>query len=82
MKKLLFFISLFSALFCVNVSVADDDMDFDNFAVIDDDSGDDDMNLESVFLNKEFGPVDVRHFDIAGAMLGMSYDDIYNLPSK
>lgn len=79
MKKLLFFISLFSALFCVNVSVADDDMDFDDFAVVSDDYSDDDMNMESVFLNKDSGPVDVRHFDIAGAMLGMNYDDIYNL---
>jgi len=79
MKKTLFFISLFSTLFCVNVSVADNDMDFDEFAVVDDNSDDDDMNIDNVFLNKEFGPIDVRHFDIAGAMLGMNYDDIYNL---
>lgn len=76
MKKILFFISLFSTLFCVNLSVADD-MDFDDFAIVED--SDDDMNVESVSLNDDANVIDVKHFDIAGAMLGMNYDEIYNL---
>lgn len=76
MKKILFFISLFSALFCVNLSYADD-MDFDEFAIVDD--TDDDLNMESVSLNSDADVVDVKHFDIGGAMLGMNYDEIYNL---
>lgn len=76
MKKILFFISMFSTIFCVNLSVADD-MDFDEFAIIEDEY--DEMNQESVSLNDGAGVVDVKHFDIGGAMLGMSYDEIYNL---
>lgn len=77
MKKLLFFICICLGIMSVNLSYADDDMDFDEFAIVDD--ADDDMNIESVSLNSGSGPVDVKHFDISGAMLGMNYDDIYNL---
>ena len=75
---------------CFNSTYADDDYDydedyteeaddssFDQFAIVDNDDAD--MNKESVFLNDASGGVDVKHFDIAGAMLGMSYDEIYNL---
>lgn len=76
MKKILFFISMFSTIFCVNLSVADD-IDFDEFAIIEDEY--DEMDTESVSLNDGAGVVDVKHFDIGGAMLGMNYDEIYNL---
>ena len=76
-KKIVFFISLFSTMFCINISVADN-MDFDDFAIVDD-NNDEDMNEESVFLNSGSSVLDVKHFDIAGVMLGMEYDEIYDL---
>lgn len=60
-----------------NLSVADDDMDFDNIAVVDNEDAN--MNFESVSLNPGTDIVDVKHFDISGVMLGMNYDEIYNL---
>ena len=53
-----------------------DDLSFDDFATID--SEDMDMNTDNVFLNSGNTPVDVKQFDIAGIMLGMDYDEIYN----
>ena len=77
MKKILFFISVCSIIFSGNFSIADDNLDFDNFAIVDD--TDDDMNMEPVSLNDDMGVLDVKHFDIGGAMLGMNYDEVYNL---
>ena len=54
-----------------------DDLSFDEFATVD--SGDIDVNTESVSLDYGRTPVDVKHFDIAGVMLGMDYDEVYNL---
>lgn len=76
-KKLLILLSLCSAFVCTSVSYAEDDMDFDEFAVVDDEG--EDMNTESVSLNDGDGPVDVKQFDIAGIMLGMGYEEINNL---
>lgn len=77
MKRILFFISVCSIIFSGNFSIADDNLDFDNFAIVDD--TDDDMNMEPVSLNDDMGVLDVKHFDIGGAMLGMNYDEVYNL---
>ena len=78
MKKLLFFICLCFVSLPISMSLADDDdTDFDSFAIIED--VDDDMNMESVSLNDGAYIVDVKHFDIAGVMLGMNYDEVYNL---
>ena len=86
-KKIIFFISLVMIATCPIVLMADDDfmddeyiqddLDFDSFATVDGD--DEDMNAESVSLKDGMSGLDVKHFDIAGAMLGMNYDEIYNL---
>ncbi len=89
-KKILFLMSLCSIVLYPMFSVAVpgyddeeyeedyDDLSFDGFATIDD-SEDADVNVNSVFLSHDEDPVDVKHFDIAGAMLGMDYNEIYNL---
>jgi len=65
-------------LFLTNATLAaDDDLDFDNFATIEESESD--INTDSVALNVGAGVVDVKHFDIAGVMLGMNFDEIYNL---
>lgn len=79
-KKLIFCISLglvvLTGSFCV-ADELDDTFDFDEFAIAD--GGDTDINIEPVTFNDGDGAVDVRQFDIAGAMLGMSYEEINNL---
>ena len=81
--------SLCSIVFYSPVLVADDDfydeyedggyddLSFDEFATVD--SEDVDMNTDSVSIDYGKTPVDVKHFDIAGVMLGMDYDEVYNL---
>jgi len=76
-KKLLFLIFVCITAFSTPVCYADDDMSFDDFAIVDD-SGED-VETESVSLNSDADVVDVKHFDIAGIMLGMSYDEINDL---
>jgi len=53
-----------------------DDLSFEDFATVEND--DMDMNTDNVFLGNGHQPVDVKHFDIAGVMLGMDYDEVYN----
>ncbi len=75
MRKLcLLFALLISA--SVNVAVADS-FDFDEFAIVD--SGDYDINTEPVELNSDADVADVGGFDIAGILLGMSFDDVETL---
>ncbi len=76
MKKFLCLLSLLIVALTTNVSVADD-FSFDAFAIVDD--TDNDMSTESVSLNSGASVVNVKHFDIAGVMLGMTYDEISNL---
>ena len=82
-KKLLFLISLCFVAFAPIISVADDfedDFDFDDdYSVIETSDEDTDVNVDGVSLNSGAGSVDVKHFDIAGVMLGMNYEEIYNL---
>lgn len=52
-------------------------MDFDDFAIVD--SGDADLVVEDVELNDDAEPAEVGTFDIAGIMLGMSYEDVHGL---
>lgn len=52
-------------------------MDFEDFAIV---NGDDaDIMMESVSINDGAGPAGVASFDIAGIMLGMSFEDIQTL---
>ena len=79
MKNILLLLSLFGLVAAPNFSLADDydDLDFDNFAIVDD--MDSDMTTESVSLNSGAGVVNVKQFDIAGVMLGMNYDQVNDL---
>ena len=76
-KKLLFLMSLCSVICCANLSVAEDDLSFDEFAIIED--GDEDITTETVALNLDAQTIDVKQFDIAGIMLGMNYEELNNL---
>lgn len=70
------FFTLF--IFAIPVARADDDpMDFNNFAITD--SGDVDITMEDVDLNDDSDIASVGGFDIAGIMLGMSFDDVYTI---
>ncbi len=59
----------------VNVPVCSA-MDFDDFAIVDSESAD--VTMEDFEMNSDAEPANVGSFDIAGIMLGMSYDDVYN----
>lgn len=78
MIKRFFFLMLAGLLtFSTSVCRAEDDLAFDDFAIVED-SGDD-IETETVSLNSDANIVNVRQFDIAGIMLGMSYDEVNNL---
>ncbi|MBQ7056259.1 MAG: hypothetical protein IJN91_05010 [Alphaproteobacteria bacterium] len=76
-KKLLFSLGIFLGLFS-NINCFADDFDFNNFAIIPE-TGDVDITAEDVYLNSGADVVSVGGFDIAGIMLGMSFDDVYEL---
>ena len=79
-KKITFLLSIFTIIVCTNASMADDlddSFDFDNFAI--EDGSDLDIDMEPVSLNDDADVVNVNQFDISGIILGMSYDDVYNL---
>lgn len=73
-KRITFLMSIMIA--CTGVArAADDEFDFDNFAISD--SVDADFSgVSSNTLNEGAMPVNVSSFDIAGVMLGMSFDDV------
>ena len=75
-RKLLFLLCLI-IVGTTGVGVHADSFDFDEFAIVD--SSDADITLDSVDINSDAEPVAVSGFDIAGIMLGMSYDDVYTL---
>ena len=54
-----------------------DDIDFDSFAITD--SEDSDILVDEVALNMDADVANVGDFDLAGIMLGMSFDDVYTL---
>ena len=56
---------------------ATDEFDFSNFAITE--SGNADLNADAVTLNPGAKPITVNNFDIAGIMLGMSFDDVETL---
>ena len=53
-------------------SFCDDDMSFDDFAIMDDAGADVDLD-QQITLNSGSNGVNVKQFDLAGAMLGMTY---------
>ena len=58
----------------------DDPFNFDNFAIAD--SVDADVTTSTNTINAGAIPMNVSSFDIAGVMLGMSFDDVYTLFSN
>lgn len=76
-KRIAFLLMIISMV--GNVAWADDDaFDFDNFAITD--SFDTDFSTTSSnSLNEGAMPANVSSFDIAGIMLGMSFDDVRTL---
>ena len=78
MIKKLGFLLLAIAAFNANAFAAiDDDFDFDNFAI--EDSVDADITTSAIAINPEAMPANVSSFDIAGIMLGMTFDDVITL---
>lgn len=91
--KNILFVLVLSVPVCMNYAWADDDFDLlgdEEDAFVDgsnpdimyvDDSGDDDSlsGGGNISLNEGAGVVNVGGFDIAGIMLGMSFEDVYNL---
>ena len=61
-------------------AVDEDPFDFDNFAIAD--SVDADVTTTPNAINAGAMPATVSSFDIAGVMLGMSFDDVYTLFSN
>ena len=55
----------------------DDDFDFDNFAI--EESEDADITTDAISLNPGAMPANVSNFDIAGIMLGMTFDDVMTI---
>ncbi|MBO8425670.1 MAG: hypothetical protein IAC69_04305 [Proteobacteria bacterium] len=72
---------ILSAIFLIttvmSVRAATNEFDFNNFTITD--SGNTDLNTASVSLNDGAKPITVNNFDIAGIMLGMSFDDVETL---
>lgn len=72
---------ILSAIFLITtvmpVRAATNEFDFNNFTITD--SGNTDLNTASVSLNDGAKPITVNNFDIAGIMLGMSFDDVETL---
>ena len=76
--RLGFFLAmLLSTAGIMPVWAATDEFDFSNFAITE--SGDADLNASSVSLNPGAEPITVNNFDIAGLMLGMSFEDVETL---
>lgn len=79
MKKFLCLLFLCTVMFSGWTAFAEEDeFAFDNFAIVED-GGEDGMEVEKVSLNSDASVVNVNQFDIAGIMLGMSYDEVSSL---
>ena len=72
-------VSLFACIYITTsqMALADEAWDFDNMAIVE--SGDVDITAEDIELNDGADTATVSDFDIAGIMLGMSFEDIYTL---
>ncbi len=79
-KKTLFLLAMMAMCVANNARAAefdDDPFNFDNFAISD--SVDADVTTESHTINAGASPIAVASFDIAGIMLGMTFDDVHTL---
>ena len=77
--KHLFLTTCLLALFPIlsELNAATDEFDFNNFAI--EESNDAELTTQSVSMNIDGVPADVSSFDIAGILLGMSFEDVENL---
>lgn len=74
----IFSVIISSFLWLSSESIATtDDFDFSSFTVTE--TGDADLTTSTVSINTGAQPITVNNFDIAGIMLGMSFDDVENL---
>ncbi len=78
MKKLttIFYVMFLGAIVPMVVRGADE-FSFDEFAIVEGDAGD--VIADGVEMNYGAAPVSVNAFDIAGVMLGMSFEDVQEL---
>ena len=77
-KRIAFLLMACVAICNVAYAVDDDEFDFDNFAISD--SVDAEFpTTTTATLNEGAIPANVSSFDIAGIMLGMSFDDVRTL---
>ncbi len=74
-------IKLFLLIFCSTViaptALHADSFDFNEFAIVD--SSDPDLTSAMIMMNDDASGLAVSSFDIAGIMLGMSFDDVHTL---
>lgn len=77
-KRVVFLLMVIMATCNIAHAANDDAFDFDNFA-IDDGTDVDFTTTSSVTLNEGAMPANVSSFDIAGIMLGMSFNDVRTL---
>ncbi len=75
LKKIFLFLSVFAL--AIPAYASEDPWDVENFAIVD--SGDTDITMEDIEINDDASPAPVSSFDIAGIMLGMSFEDVQNL---
>ena len=76
-KRIAFLLVCLITMPAARAAEYDDPFDFDNFAIAD--SVDSDITTESYSINAGAWPRAVESFDIAGIMLGMSFDDVHTL---
>ena len=75
LKKFVLFLSVFAL--AIPAYASEDPWDVENFAIVD--SGDTDITMEDIEINDDASPAPVSSFDIAGIMLGMSFEDVQTL---
>ena len=76
-KKIFILMAIVMGAAPIGVRANEDPFDFDNFAIVD--SGDADISADAVSINAGASPVGVGSFDIAGAYLGMPFEDVQTL---
>lgn len=78
MRKITASLLILMCVFAPHARAASDDaFSFDNFAITD--SGNVDITTAPVTMNSDAAGASVASFDIAGIMLGMSFDDVQTL---
>ncbi len=77
MYRIFSMVILATAIVTMPVMADDDPFALENYAVVDSDVPD--ITADGISINMDSGTANVATFDIAGIMLGMSFDDVYDL---